>query len=89
MCCTLILQRPAFARPVADVTGGAPEDDAARIGTIGFCFGGTMSLELARSGADIKAVVGFHSGLATVAPKTDAKSWPFRNNSYVAKRILH
>ena len=33
-----------------------------------------MALELARSGADIKAVVGFHSGLATVAPKTDAKS---------------
>ncbi|MDB6091865.1 MAG: dienelactone hydrolase [Gammaproteobacteria bacterium] len=51
-----------------------PEVDAARIGTIGFCFGGTMSLELARSGADIKAVVGFHSGLATKAPKTDAKA---------------
>jgi dienelactone hydrolase len=50
------------------------EVDAARIGTIGFCFGGTMSLELARSGADVKAVVGFHSGLATVAPKTDANA---------------
>jgi dienelactone hydrolase len=50
------------------------EIDAARIGTIGFCFGGTMSLELARSGADIKGVVGFHSGLGTVAPKTDAKA---------------
>ncbi|MEJ0028384.1 MAG: dienelactone hydrolase family protein [Rhizomicrobium sp.] len=51
-----------------------PEVDAARIGAIGFCFGGTMGLELARSGAAIKAVVGFHSGLATVAPKTDAKA---------------
>ena len=51
-----------------------PEVDAARLGAIGFCFGGTMSLELARSGADIKAVVGFHSGLATAAPKTDAKA---------------
>jgi dienelactone hydrolase len=51
-----------------------PEVDAARIGAIGFCFGGTMCLELARSGADIKAVVGFHSGLGTVAPKTDAKA---------------
>jgi len=50
------------------------EIDAARIGTIGFCFGGTMSLELARSGADIKGVVGFHSGLGTMAPKTDAKA---------------
>ena len=33
-----------------------------------------MALELARSGADIKAVVGFHSGLATTAPKSDAKA---------------
>jgi dienelactone hydrolase len=53
---------------------GRPEVDAARIGAIGFCFGGTMSLELARSGSDIKAVVGFHSGLATTAPKTDANA---------------
>ena len=51
-----------------------PEVDAARLGAIGFCFGGTMSLELARSGADIKAVVGFHSGLGTVAPKSAAKA---------------
>jgi dienelactone hydrolase len=51
-----------------------PEVDTSRIGAIGFCFGGTMSLELARSGADIKAVVGFHSGLATIAPKTDARA---------------
>jgi dienelactone hydrolase len=64
----------------ARATGGLralaarPQVDAARIGAIGFCFGGTMSLELARSGADIKAVVGFHSGLATAAPKTDAKA---------------
>ena len=46
-----------------------------RIAAIGFCFGGTMSLELARSGADLKAVVGFHSGLSTTAPKTDAKAY--------------
>jgi dienelactone hydrolase len=51
-----------------------PEVDPARIAAIGYCFGGTMALELARSGADIRAVVGFHSGLATVAPKTDARA---------------
>jgi dienelactone hydrolase len=51
-----------------------PEVDRNRIGAIGFCFGGTMGLELARSGADIKAMVGFHSGLATKAPKTDARA---------------
>jgi dienelactone hydrolase len=49
--------------------------DAARTAAIGFCFGGTMSLELARAGADLKAVVGFHSGLSTTAPKTDAKAY--------------
>ena len=46
------------------------EVDPQRVASIGFCFGGTMSLELARSGADIKAVVGFHSGLSTNAPST-------------------
>ena len=51
-----------------------PEVDVARVGAIGFCFGGTMALELARGGADIKAVVGFHSGLGTAAPKTDAQN---------------
>ncbi len=53
---------------------GRPEVDASRIAAIGFCLGGTISLELARGGADIKAVVGFHSGLSTKAPKTDAQN---------------
>jgi len=44
------------------------EVDAKHIAAIGFCFGGTMALELARSGADIAAAVGFHSGLQTAAP---------------------
>ena len=46
-----------------------PEVDPARIASIGFCFGGTMALELARAGADLRAVVGFHSGLGTKGPK--------------------
>ena len=46
-----------------------PRADASRLGAIGFCFGGTMCLELARSGADVKAVVGFHSGLGTARPE--------------------
>lgn len=44
------------------------EVDPKRLAAIGFCFGGTMALELARSGAPLSATVGFHSGLATVAP---------------------
>lgn len=34
--------------------------NSARIGAIGFCFGGLCVLDLARSGADIKGVVSFH-----------------------------
>jgi dienelactone hydrolase len=45
------------------------EVDRRKIAAIGFCFGGTMALELARSGTDVAAVVGFHSGLATTAPQ--------------------
>jgi dienelactone hydrolase len=46
-----------------------PEVDPGHIAAIGYCFGGTMALELARSGADIAGAVGFHSGLATAAPQ--------------------
>lgn len=41
------------------------EVDTARIGAIGFCFGGMSALELARSGADVRGVVSFHGGLNT------------------------
>jgi dienelactone hydrolase len=48
-----------------DVLLGRPEADAARVAAIGYCFGGAMSLEIGRSGADVKAIVGFHPGLST------------------------
>jgi dienelactone hydrolase len=44
------------------------ETDAKRLGAIGYCFGGTCALELARSGADVRGVVSFHGGLATTLP---------------------
>ncbi len=77
------LLQPLFADPSkirARAAGGLhaltarAEVDVGRIAAIGFCFGGTMALELARAGADLKAVVGFHSGLGTNAPKTDAQA---------------
>ena len=46
-----------------------PQADAGRVAAIGYCFGGTMSMELARTGADLKAVVGFHPGLGTTRPE--------------------
>lgn len=39
--------------------------DSNKVAVIGYCFGGTMALELARSGVDFKAAVSFHGGLAT------------------------
>ena len=60
---------------MASIAAGREEVAPGRIAAIGFCFGGTMSLELARSGAELQAVVGFHSGLSTTAPKTDAKAY--------------
>lgn len=47
--------------------------DPKRVVAIGYCFGGTGVLELARSGADIRGVVSFHGGLATPTPE-DAKN---------------
>jgi dienelactone hydrolase len=42
-----------------------PEVDPKRLAAIGYCFGGTTVLELARSGADITGIVTFHGGLDT------------------------
>ena len=50
-----------------------PNVDVNKIAAIGYCFGGTTVLELARSGADIKGVVSFHGGLDTPTPE-DAKN---------------
>lgn len=45
-----------------------PRVDADRMAAIGYCFGGTVALELARSGADLDGVVSFHGGLDTPDP---------------------
>jgi dienelactone hydrolase len=45
-----------------------PQVDAKKIAAIGFCFGGAVALELARGGADLKAVVSFHGVLTTSLP---------------------
>jgi len=42
--------------------------DASRVAAIGYCFGGTTVIELARSGADITGVVSFHGGLDSPTP---------------------
>ena len=47
--------------------------DPKRMAAIGYCFGGTAVLELARSGADVAGVVSFHGGLSSPTP-SDAKN---------------
>jgi len=46
----------------------SPTVDARRCAAIGYCFGGTGVLELARSGADVLGVVSFHGGLDSPTP---------------------
>lgn len=46
-----------------EICGGQP------LAAIGYCFGGTVALELARSGAPLAGVVSFHGGLATPTPE--------------------
>jgi len=45
-----------------------PLVDTKHIAAIGYCFGGTTVLELARSGANIAGVVSFHGGLDAPDP---------------------
>ena len=45
-----------------------PNVDQNRIAAIGYCFGGTTALELARSGAPVLGVVSFHGGLDSPSP---------------------
>ncbi len=51
-----------------DVLRRLPQVDPRRIAAIGYCFGGTTVLELARSGADVVGVVSFHGALDTPMP---------------------
>ena len=46
-----------------------PNVDQNRIAAIGYCFGGTTVLELARSGAPVAGIVTFHGGLDSPAPE--------------------
>jgi len=47
--------------------------DPARIAAIGYCFGGGVVLNMARAGADLKAVVSFHGALETDTPAERGK----------------
>lgn len=47
-----------------DALRAQPQVDKSRLGAMGYCFGGTVALELARAGEPLKGVVSFHGGLS-------------------------
>ena len=57
------------ARAVAwfDAVAARPDVDAERVAAVGFCYGGFTVLELARSGANLKAAISYHGTLGTHA----------------------
>ncbi len=57
---TLMRERAAAALAVL---AKDPRVNPNRIGAIGYCFGGTVALELAYAGANLAGVVSFHGGL--------------------------
>jgi dienelactone hydrolase len=58
----------ARGRAALSTLAALPQVDTRRIAAIGFCFGGSVVLELAREGADLKAAVSFHGVLSTKMP---------------------
>jgi dienelactone hydrolase len=61
-----LLRARAFAG--LDELKRQPKVDATRLAAIGYCFGGTTVLELARAGADLRGVASFHGGLESNNP---------------------
>src|SRR5712691_10063815 len=61
---------------IADLYGDAKHAsvDPSKIGAVGYCFGGAVVLNMARTGADLAGVAGFHAslGLNTPAPAPGA-----------------
>jgi dienelactone hydrolase len=52
-----------------EILKSQPQCDKSRLAAIGYCFGGSTALQLALSGADLKAVASFHGALP--APTDD------------------
>jgi dienelactone hydrolase len=56
------------ARVALEKLASLPVVDSNRLAMIGYCMGGTFSLEMARDGAALRGVVSFHGGLETKRP---------------------
>ncbi len=56
-----------------DLLKKQPQVDAAKIGAIGYCFGGGVVLAMARAGADLGAVATFHGAMPAGPPPAKGK----------------
>lgn len=61
------------ARAALDKLASLPQVDPGRLAAIGYCMGGSFSLELARDGAPLSGIVSFHGGLQTQRPAEAGK----------------
>ena len=61
------------AQVALDTLSALPQVDSDRLAMIGFCMGGSSSLEMARDGAPLRGVVSFHGGLETEKPAEAGK----------------
>lgn len=68
--------RALKAIDVLKAQAGKAPLDASRIGAVGFCFGGTTVLEMARAGAPLAGVVSLHGGLGSPLPATAGGTHP-------------
>ena len=59
---------------------GLPNVDAGKVAAMGYCLGGSTALQLAYTGADLKAVATFHAGLAV---PTEAEAQAIKANILV------
>lgn len=56
-----------------DTLAAQPEVNPTQLAAIGFCYGGKVVLDLARSGAPLKAVATFHATLTPKAPAAEGQ----------------
>ncbi len=56
------------AQAALDALSREENVDPSKLAAVGYCFGGTTALELARSGAPLVGVVSFHGGVSSPKP---------------------
>lgn len=58
----------ARAQSALDALTQQPEVDSSKLAAIGFCYGGKVALELARTGAPLNVIASFHGNVTTQNP---------------------